>query len=123
MPRRTPPPACLTCLQMVFTAGSAIVAMAAAAGGRQRFFLGHTAHVVALAFDGEGMLMASAQEGKVAVVRLWDFRAGLCVAVLNGAWLCAQSCEAVLTHASWWSATHGRALPLTGRAVPIYIYT
>jgi len=58
--------------------------MHARAGGAQRFFLGHTAHVMALAFDAEGLLMASVQDGKAAVVRLWDFRTGLCVAVLNG---------------------------------------
>lgn len=50
----------------------------------QRFFLGHTAHVVAIAFDAEGAVMATAQEGKQAVIRLWDFKRGTCVAILNG---------------------------------------
>ncbi len=51
---------------------------------RQRFFMGHTAHVVCVAFDGEGSLMASAQEGKQALVRVWDFRTTQCLAILNG---------------------------------------
>lgn len=93
--------------EVVFTAGSVIVAMQsrvpdapagnAAAGGfhgsaapkaspqpRQRFFMGHTAYVVAVAFDAEGTVMASAQDGKHAIIRLWDFRSGQCVAILNG---------------------------------------
>ena len=74
------------CVQVVFSAGSVIIAMHAVASGRQRFFLGHTAHVVALAFDAEGCLLASAQEGRPAVVRLWDFASATCVAVLSGEW-------------------------------------
>ncbi len=74
--------------ELVFAAGAAVVAMRADGSGTQRFFLGHTAHVVALAFDGEGALMATAQEGKQAVVRVWAFHSGQCVAVLNGA--CAR---------------------------------
>ncbi|KAL6762256.1 WD40-repeat-containing domain protein, partial [Haematococcus lacustris] len=70
--------------ELVFTASSVIVAMAAQAGGAQRFFLGHTAPVVALAFDGEGRLMASAQDGRQAVIRVWDFRSRQCLAILNG---------------------------------------
>lgn len=90
--------------EVVFTAGSVIVAMQAHVNDpvvgsgllgnaaptqpgpppAQRFFMGHTGHVVALAFDAEGAVMASAQEGKHAVVRVWDFKTGQCVAILNG---------------------------------------
>eukprot|EP00798_Chlamydomonas_sp_ICE-L_P014445 gene14445-20453_t len=44
-------------------------ANASASGNRQqRFFIGHTAHVCAVAFDAAGAIMASGQEGKQAIV-------------------------------------------------------
>jgi hypothetical protein len=87
--------------EVVFTAGSVVVAMredssnaepSGASGAPskssslcpQRFFLGHTSHVVAVGFDAEGAIMATAQDGRQAVIRVWDFRAGTCVAILNG---------------------------------------
>ncbi|GLC33983.1 hypothetical protein PLESTB_000825300 [Pleodorina starrii] len=51
--------------------------------GRQRHLLGHTAFVCALAASSNGELVMSAQEGKEAVVRLWDVASGACVAILN----------------------------------------
>nr|XP_051698148.1 WD repeat-containing protein 90 isoform X5 [Oryctolagus cuniculus] len=48
----------------------------------QRFFLGHTDKVSALALDTEGSLLASAQE-QPSTVRLWDFRAGGCLSLLQ----------------------------------------
>ena len=68
--------------EMVFASGAAVVAMDAA-GERQRFFLGHTAHVVAMAFSSDGSILATAQEGHTALVRLWDFASGTCVGVLG----------------------------------------
>lgn len=54
------------------------------AAGRQRHLLGHTAFVCALAVSADGGLLASAQEGKQALVRLWDVASGACLAILNG---------------------------------------
>lgn len=53
--------------------------------GRQRYLLGHTTFVCALAASSNGELVASAQEGKDAVVRLWDVASCTCLAILNGA--------------------------------------
>jgi WD40 repeat protein len=50
----------------------------------QRFFTGHTAYVRAVALDESGQLMASAQEGKEGVVRLWDFCSAACISILWG---------------------------------------
>lgn len=36
----------------------------------------------ALAFDAKGTVLASAQEGKHAIIRVWDFASGTCLAVL-----------------------------------------
>jgi WD40 repeat protein len=51
---------------------------------RQRLFVGHTAYVVCLALGGDGRLLASGQEGRQPVVRLWDFGSGECLAILCG---------------------------------------
>jgi hypothetical protein len=56
----------------------------AADGSAQRYFSGHTSYVTAIAFDGAGALMATAQEGKQATIRLWDYATCTCLAVLNG---------------------------------------
>ncbi|XP_062041569.1 WD repeat-containing protein 90 [Lepus europaeus] len=48
----------------------------------QRFFLGHTDKVSALALDKEDSLLASAQV-QPGAVRLWDFQAGGCLSLLQ----------------------------------------
>ncbi|WIA37015.1 hypothetical protein OEZ86_013999 [Tetradesmus obliquus] len=44
--------------------------------GSQRFFVGHSAFVCCLALGGQGQLLATGQEGKAALIRVWDFRPG-----------------------------------------------
>ncbi|KAM6407489.1 WD repeat-containing protein 90 [Rhynochetos jubatus] len=51
--------------------------------GEQRFFIGHTDKVSALAFNGNSTLLASVQAGPLSVGRLWDFRAGSCLSVFK----------------------------------------
>ncbi|KFZ61612.1 WD repeat-containing protein 90, partial [Podiceps cristatus] len=51
--------------------------------GEQRFFIGHTDKVSALAFNGNSTLLASAQAGPLSVVRLWDFPTGSCLSVFK----------------------------------------
>ncbi|XP_076207547.1 WD repeat-containing protein 90 isoform X3 [Aptenodytes patagonicus] len=51
--------------------------------GEQRFFIGHTDKVSALAFNGNSTLLASAQAGPPSVVRLWDFPTGSCLSVFK----------------------------------------
>uniref|UniRef100_A0A663LQT0 WD repeat-containing protein 90 n=1 Tax=Athene cunicularia TaxID=194338 RepID=A0A663LQT0_ATHCN len=51
--------------------------------GEQRFFIGHTDKVSALAFNGSSTLLASAQAGPLSVVRLWDFPTGSCLSVFK----------------------------------------
>ncbi|XP_014980706.3 WD repeat-containing protein 90 isoform X12 [Macaca mulatta] len=51
--------------------------------GEQRFFLGHTDKVSALALDGSGSLLASAQARTPSVIRLWDFQTGRCLCVFQ----------------------------------------
>ncbi|NWX47799.1 WDR90 protein, partial [Steatornis caripensis] len=51
--------------------------------GEQRFFLGHTDKVSALALNGNGTLLASVQAGPLGVLRLWDFPTGSCLSVFK----------------------------------------
>ncbi|KAM6114117.1 WD repeat-containing protein 90 [Pterocles gutturalis] len=51
--------------------------------GEQRFFIGHTDKVSALAFDGSSTVLASAQAGPRSVLRLWDFPTGSCLSVFK----------------------------------------
>ncbi|KFO34771.1 WD repeat-containing protein 90 [Fukomys damarensis] len=49
----------------------------------QRFFLGHTDKVSALALDKNNSLLASAQVKPPSVVRLWDFPTGQCLSLFR----------------------------------------
>jgi WD repeat-containing protein 90 len=69
--------------EAVFVSNNMVVAQDTVTGV-QRFFMGHTAPVVAIAFSGDGQLMATAQEGKTALVRLWNMATGQCAAILCG---------------------------------------
>uniref|UniRef100_A0A8C3NHU3 WD repeat-containing protein 90 n=1 Tax=Geospiza parvula TaxID=87175 RepID=A0A8C3NHU3_GEOPR len=51
--------------------------------GEQRFFLGHTDKVAALAFSGSGSVLASAQAGPRGLGRLWDFPTGTCLCLFK----------------------------------------
>lgn len=59
----------------------------------QRLFLGHTDKVSALALDGSGSLLASAQAQPPSMLRLWDFQTGRCLSLLRSPvhMLCALS--------------------------------
>ncbi|XP_035469186.2 WD repeat-containing protein 90 isoform X2 [Scophthalmus maximus] len=50
---------------------------------QQRFFIGHTDKVSALAFDGNTTLLASAQTGSHGVVRVWNYKRGNCLAIFR----------------------------------------
>ncbi|XP_047637035.1 WD repeat-containing protein 90 isoform X8 [Phacochoerus africanus] len=50
---------------------------------KQRFFLGHIDKVSALALDGRGALLASAQAQPPSMLRLWDFRTGHCLCLFR----------------------------------------
>ncbi|XP_006894964.1 PREDICTED: WD repeat-containing protein 90 [Elephantulus edwardii] len=51
--------------------------------GRQRFFLGHTDKVSALALDRSNLLLASAQAQLPSMVRLWNFQKGCCLSMFQ----------------------------------------
>ncbi|XP_037546750.1 WD repeat-containing protein 90 [Nematolebias whitei] len=50
---------------------------------KQRFFIGHTDKISALAFNGNTTLLASAQTGNNGVVRIWNYIKGDCLTMLR----------------------------------------
>ncbi|XP_013373215.1 PREDICTED: WD repeat-containing protein 90 isoform X2 [Chinchilla lanigera] len=61
----------------------AIIIVLHVSTGEQRFFLGHTDKVSALALDRDSLLLASAQVQPPSVVRLWDFPTGRCLSLFR----------------------------------------
>ncbi|XP_077130322.1 WD repeat-containing protein 90 isoform X3 [Ranitomeya variabilis] len=61
----------------------AVIVVLDVRSGDQRFFLGHTDKVSALAFNGSCSFLASAQTGSLSMVRLWDFERGGCISMFR----------------------------------------
>ncbi|KAF7661571.1 hypothetical protein LDENG_00259120 [Lucifuga dentata] len=61
----------------------AIIISMKISSNQQRFFVGHTDKVSALAFNGNTTVLASAQTGKHSVVRIWNYRKGNCLAMFR----------------------------------------
>uniref|UniRef100_A0A3Q3VM96 Uncharacterized protein n=1 Tax=Mola mola TaxID=94237 RepID=A0A3Q3VM96_MOLML len=61
----------------------AIIVSLEISSNKQRFFVGHTDKVSALAFNGNTTLLASAQTGSHSVVRIWNYHSGNCLAMVR----------------------------------------
>ncbi|XP_028264493.1 WD repeat-containing protein 90 isoform X2 [Parambassis ranga] len=61
----------------------AIIVSMKLSSNQQRFFIGHTDKVSALAFNGNTTLLASAQTGSNSVVRVWNYHNGNCLAMVR----------------------------------------
>ncbi|KAM4526174.1 WD repeat-containing protein 90 [Fundulus diaphanus] len=61
----------------------AIIISMKIATNEQRFFVGHTDKVSALAFNGGSTLLASAQSGSSSVVRVWSYSRGSCLSMFR----------------------------------------
>uniref|UniRef100_A0A3B4ZIF7 WD repeat domain 90 n=1 Tax=Stegastes partitus TaxID=144197 RepID=A0A3B4ZIF7_9TELE len=61
----------------------AIIVSMKISSNQQRFFIGHTDKVSALAFNGNTTLLASAQTGNNSVVRVWNYHKGNCLAMFR----------------------------------------
>lgn len=46
--------------------------------------MGHTSNVCAMAFGKDGRLLATGQEGRTGLIRVWDFKSGNCLAIVCG---------------------------------------
>ncbi|XP_044194216.1 WD repeat-containing protein 90 isoform X1 [Thunnus albacares] len=61
----------------------AIIVSMKISSNQQRFFIGHTDKVSALAFNGNTTVLASAQTGNHSVVRVWNYNKGNCLAMFR----------------------------------------
>ncbi|XP_076008450.1 WD repeat-containing protein 90 [Genypterus blacodes] len=72
-----------TCGDAVVYPCHAIIVSMCISSNLQRFFIGHTEKVSALAFSGDTTVLASAQAGKHSIVRVWDYHKGNCLAMFR----------------------------------------
>lgn len=68
--------------EVVYPCHAIIVSMKISSN-QQRFFIGHTDKVSALAFNGNTTLLSSAQTGNNSVVRVWNYHKANCVAMFR----------------------------------------
>ncbi|CAK6964162.1 WD repeat-containing protein 90 [Scomber scombrus] len=68
--------------EVVYPCHAIIVSMKISSN-QQRFFIGHTDKVSALAFNGNTTVLASAQTGNHSVVRVWNYHKGNCLAMFR----------------------------------------
>ncbi|XP_074519833.1 WD repeat-containing protein 90 [Halichoeres trimaculatus] len=61
----------------------AIIVSMSVSSNQQRFFIGHTDKISALAFNSNTTLLASAQTGHHSVVRVWNYHKGNCLAMFR----------------------------------------
>ncbi|QDZ18050.1 WD repeat domain-containing protein [Chloropicon primus] len=50
---------------------------------KQRFFFGHDAPIQSLVLSADGDILVSAQEGSVALIRIWDYVTGRCLFMMK----------------------------------------
>ncbi|XP_031416845.1 WD repeat-containing protein 90 isoform X2 [Clupea harengus] len=70
------------CDEVIYPCHAVIIAMKICSG-KQRFFIGHTDKVSALALNGSCSLLASAQADTHTLLRLWNYETGQCLALVN----------------------------------------
>lgn len=58
---------------VVFTSGGTLIAMDSENNDQKRFFFGHSAPISCFDMNHQGSLLASAQEGNNAIIRIWDY--------------------------------------------------
>ncbi|XP_041829959.1 WD repeat-containing protein 90 isoform X2 [Melanotaenia boesemani] len=68
--------------EVVYPCHAIIVSMKISSN-QQRFFVGHTDKVSALAFNGNTTLLVSAQSGNNSVVRVWNYSKGNCLTMFR----------------------------------------
>lgn len=67
--------------EVVYPCHAIIVSMTVSSG-QQRFFIGHTDKVSALALNASSTVLASAQTGTNSLIRLWSYSAGVCQTII-----------------------------------------
>lgn len=67
----------------MFTSGGTLIAMDTENNQQKRFFFGHSAPICCFDLSDDGNLVASAQEGKNSIIRLWDYNTARCITMVT----------------------------------------
>ncbi|XP_048030728.1 WD repeat-containing protein 90 isoform X2 [Megalobrama amblycephala] len=67
--------------EVVYPCHAIIISMTVSSG-QQRFFIGHTDKVSALALNASSTVLASAQMGANSLIRLWSYSGGVCQTII-----------------------------------------
>lgn len=68
---------------VIFTSGGTLIAMDTETNEQKRFFFGHSAPIVCFDLNNQGNLIASAQEGKNSIIRIWDYATARCITMVT----------------------------------------
>lgn len=68
---------------VIFTSGGTLIAMDVDNNEQKRFFFGHSAPICCFDINANGILLASAQEGKNSIVRIWEYTTGRCISMVT----------------------------------------
>jgi len=68
---------------ILFTSGGTIIAMDSESNEQKRFFFGHSAPICCFDINEQGNMIASAQEGKNSIIRIWDYATARCITMMT----------------------------------------
>ena len=68
---------------VLFTSCGSLIAMDVETSQQKRFFFGHSAPICCFDVAQNGHLIASAQEGKNSIIRIWDYHNARCLQMLT----------------------------------------
>ena len=68
---------------VIFTSGGTLIAMDIEQNQQKRFFFGHSAPICCFDVNANGALIASAQEGKNSIIRIWEYTSGRCISMMS----------------------------------------
>jgi WD40 repeat protein len=67
---------------VVFSSAGVLITMDVETMQQKRFFFGHSAPISCFDIASHGALLASAQEGKNSIIRIWDYHTARCLSML-----------------------------------------
>lgn len=65
---------------VIFTSGGTLIAMDTETNQQKRFFFGHSAPISCFDINPQGTMLASAQEGSNAIIRVWEYSSARSIA-------------------------------------------
>jgi WD repeat-containing protein 90 len=68
---------------VVFSSAGTLIAMDVETNQQKRFFFGHSAPICCFDIANHGSMLASAQEGKNSIIRVWDYHTARCLSMLT----------------------------------------